>query len=420
MTDKKIKSLLEKFILANGKDIWVLKEIYETEILNLLNLLLGKANWSIEDYLTLIAGCLFWQLLMNKKRENKATELTICIQLVKEELLKLYSEKMAIILGSEDEAEIITKPTPIRWLELSVKYQLELNLKIQRRILLVHFGLDWHKAENNLDRGITFNENQAATFLSKHLGWKVSTKNILEFCVQSLPYSFGAYLDRKKYCHDQSESLSIMSPNDIQLAISTGVIDSSYTYNYDGLIRLVKENKQDVFSDYLSSHTVKHLRDGGIIEISSNSPILPVQRSFSDFILGSSQFISVKKSITLFKIKSKNLIFRKEELIRFCELHKNDEENLEQLLSRPAIKKIYSSLTENQWNKFFNNENENALIKAKIAGQKTRDDRYVQYILHGWLIENGHYTPKDLAKLTNDTEIVTKSFYFNDLIQQVK
>lgn len=417
-----IDIILNKFDENKDKEIWLLQEIYEDEMLKCLDILLNEKKWKLSDFLTLVIGLLFWEHLMEERQKGNG-EIKKNVEQAIKKLNTLYSKKFKVFQNCTHSSEIIGNPTPIRWLQLAEIYEVKINHKIHQKILLSYFNLNWKKAENGLERGITFNGEQAAALLTKEFGWSVSPKNILELCVNQFDYGFGAYLDFEKYCDWRKENFSILPVPVIEDAIKNGVIDDLYPYNYQGLIRLLKNNKQDIFSEFISGHTVKHVRDGGVIRIENNTPILCVQLSLSEFILGRSQLIAVKKQKELHIITNNDLLYREDELRIFVEQYKkqfcnpSDLTN-EQLLSRPAIKKFYNSLTAHQWSKFFKDEGTNGLIKCKIIGETSYRDRYRQGGLHKWLIEHGHYTPKNLAKIFKDTHDVTSIGQFPDLYQE--
>ncbi|MBX3708211.1 MAG: hypothetical protein KIT56_00880 [Gammaproteobacteria bacterium] len=69
----------------------------------------------------------------------------------------------------------------------------------------------------------------------------------------------------------------------------------------------------------------------------------------------------------------------------------------EQLLSRTAIKKNYTKLTHDMWNKALAKDPK--LLKFKIPGKTAQKDRYDQVNIENWLIEKGHYTKAELKAL---------------------
>lgn len=228
--------------------------------------------------------------------------------------------------------KLLDKITPYSWMELAEEKdvftvetmsglsKLIFPLEIRNAILFNHFKLDKSLASNGNPRELTCNIISAAKILTKSLKREVDETSVLELCMKD--NSFSVYVDRAKCCL-RNINLLPRSIEAINQAINEGSADIAYKYCFSGLIRLLKSH-DNIFDGFIAQQTVKHLRDGGEIVITTKIPLLAFQLSLSEWILGYSPSAKVDCK-TEIRITKDDLRFREEELIEFAKRYLKQE-----------------------------------------------------------------------------------------------
>lgn len=198
--------------------------------------------------------------------------------------------------------------------------------KVQSEIRLLHYDLP---RPCSLPRGITLNLEQASQFLEQKLNQSISQKNVLEYC---LAHDFYAYIEKRHCFYDDKLNRFLSDEEMVGLG---NMIDKSYKYPYEGLLRLAKGNQyEEGFGCGSSIHFIinnENIKIGfdpkSLRSILNKDENLEVQRSFSEFLFGYPAYVSIKRSGCPVLIEWKDLLFKEEELIQYVESYKSPEKN---------------------------------------------------------------------------------------------
>jgi len=405
------------------------RDQYHDDLLIILDEFLYDQERTAYDLLYFLSGNRLLPKLMEKSKSKKSTCINSGAPLSKNEMQEViediitdYSTTIDTIKKCHNNKEINKSLTLDRCLVFAEKHNLflEQDETIKQKIKLVHFGLDWKIAANSLPRGKTLTIDQSARLISEKLGEHFLPHNLLEEC---LDFEFGAYIDYERYSHFQKDNPSWSLPaHEIEQAFANNN-DPTHLYHYDGLLRLIKDYKQDVFDEFVSQQTLKHLCNGGRINLGRHHRLLCVQLSLSEIIIGKSMIIAVKDQPESLAITINDLRFREQELFKYIDTKKqsqaypgnditikNSPANQHQSnpikddtpLERCAIIGNYNNLTKSAWEKNFQREKVNGLIDAKIQNKKPF--QYSRKLVEKWLTTKNHYSIRELKNMDREKE----------------
>ncbi len=317
-------------VLINNIDagIWKAKGLYELELTKELNNFLAYP--SLENVLRLSIGLKFWPSLMQASRtkKSKGSKYNKGIFLDKGEMKKIAKPLFSSFSKKEDQLiKLVSKKytqkiSHDQCLALIQQHNIALDDKIIQKIKLTNFGIDWKVGENGEDRGVTLSEDEAVEFLSVELASAVSKKALYEYNLLPLSYIFGIYIEKAYFEINEEYSLIQRSVNEIYDAINRNIVSRDYRCQFDGLIRLLTRYDLDPDDDYRTKQTIKQIRDGGEILISSSYPFLCIQPSLAQYILGMETYCRFGKNFD--KLNSSSFRFRKEELVQFVNTYKRE------------------------------------------------------------------------------------------------
>ena len=328
LTKSYVKKVLDDFLKnwLNTQDFHIASKIYHETISRLLDNFLTKQERKLEELIYLSAVLLLRQKLVEKNKElknnknfvNLARKIKYIKRIIIDEIKKYYNEKIGIIKKSPNK-QVFSKSLSLKGcLESISHYQININQKIIKKLKLVHFGVDWKIAEEGLEVEKTLDIKQAANFLSTQLRQDINEDNVLEYC---LKYGFGCYV----YC----KKLNIETPSrrnfpedidDIELALTNGIISKQYSISYRGLLRLIQNSSTDVDSMILINMTVEHICHGGNIVLDQKSALF-YQPSVSQYILGVPDYVTFDRTKKWqYEVSKKDLRFIEKELADF-EIH---------------------------------------------------------------------------------------------------
>jgi hypothetical protein len=314
LNKQKLKALLSSLV-KNFTNFWTFDmeqlPAFEIEITNILYNSLNEPIWPIAHVMSLIAGFNFIEEVKKVSR----------LSLIKEPY-DLTATGKTIIWSTEQNNIVILNmliAESLMQLEVTLKNRalpkkisqgslnkfacgqgIDLPRKLVTGVHYKHYGLDPKIANSPKQYTITKNVSEVAKILN------CSEDNVIELCFNT--NLFHAYIKAAKHGISNGQASYAQKLEEIEFHIEYGNVDPTFDRPYDGLLRLMKQDRQ------VPKHTLKFIRDGGIIEVSDSKDVLllPIQRSISEAIEGTNYFITIRKNL---RITKEDLVFLENEII---------------------------------------------------------------------------------------------------------
>lgn len=284
--------------------------------------------WTLEHFLSLIAGFSFQPKLFEKRQEIKPDPYNPTCQIVTQrvldendliktaqEVILFYSEMFAILTDLAKEKGISDEAKPIVWLELAEKYSYDINKRyveatkltfsyklvpkeMKELIRYTYFGLDEKRAKEGIFPVLRYSLKEAAQVLC------TNEDNVIAECFKN---DFGVYL-REGLLKNGGELTVKKYSSSMMVEEINNSADFNYKYFYKGHVRLSKRQ-----AGYPSEVTLEEIYRGGEIRVLSNHDyrLIPLQTSVAEYSSELSLSIDLRRGQ---KITREDLVFIQDEI----------------------------------------------------------------------------------------------------------
>lgn len=202
--------------------------------------------------------------------------------------------------------------------------------EVARKIRCAYHGVDINLAEQGISCKdfTTYNMKQMVELFTAHHKRIISEDNIVSDLMKQ--NDIGMYLKSERYHIRAAATRGAPGIETIKDDINSGRINKVYSYSYEGLIRLPKDSDHPWFK----KSVVKHLLNGGVIKLlhpikrerlQVNHPdkytmsFIPLEPSFSEYILGDTKVIEVWPNQSEIEIAINDLLFIQSEVDNYLQ-----------------------------------------------------------------------------------------------------
>lgn len=411
----RLNEFFDKFITDfNEGGIWHAYQLYNEDLNDVLGQLLSETKWSLETFVGInYAFSLFSEIILDcrktaieHKRKTSLANVTVNdIKHVISQISKLCSYHLD---NNENKFGDYVGLEPIVCLSFAKQKEINVSDELAQHIKFSHWGLNFKSGVDGKDHGLTFTIHEVAKYFTDVLSTPVSERNVLELCLMSHKYGFGAYLYADRFpIKGNNTPTSVAEVYNLDKKM---LFINEYPYHYRGLIRLIKKYSPDVCG-FITQQTLEYLYHAGEIILSHENDTIMLQPSLSQLVLGTTKNINYCAEHGV-KITVEDLVFVRYEVTNFVSnnmdhimdvfstdrpISKNAPAVEDQLLSRPAIKDTYTKIPARSWEEYLNQKNQKS-VPLQIKGKNAKGDRFSRKDIHNWLIENNYYTAEELKK----------------------